>query len=175
MEHARVQDLIRACRQQVREEFCSWLQHPVLICESPRAGLSFSAGQTVLTRTSREVPLARELIRKGPSLPYLLVRQRLPGPPGQIRIGRAPENDLVFRHNTVSSRHATLQQNPRTGSLSLNDLASTNGTHVNGSRLVVGKQVVLFDGDVLGFGDLCFLFFYPGGLYDVLWANLESL
>ena len=50
-----------------------------------------------------------------------------------------------------------------------------NGTRVNGTRLVVGKSVVLFDGDVLAFGDSMFLFFYPEGLYEVLKANLDSL
>jgi len=146
-----------------------------MIAEARRAGLTFTADQTRLIKREKKTPLARDLIRAGNQLPVLAVRQQQLGPQGQVRVGRSNENDLVIKDDTVSSRHAVLQKNDRTGTYDIHDLASMNGTWVNGSRLVVGKSVVLFDGDVIGFGDTVFLFFYPAGLYDVLKANIGSL
>jgi hypothetical protein len=170
-----VQDCINACVKLDRKEFIERLEVPVLISEQRRAGLLFTAEQTRLIKREKRAPLARDLIRAGNQLPIYGLRQHKLGPPGQVRLGRSAENDLVVRDDTVSSRHAVFQRNDRTGSYDIHDLASMNGTWVNGSRLVVGKSVVLFDGDVLGFGDTVFLFFYPAGLYDVLKANIDFL
>ena len=170
-----LQDYIRLAMAVSREEFCAQVRLPVLISEEQRSGYSFFQGQTRLTREQRKAPLSRELIRRGHMLPVVELRQVQPGPPGQVRVGRAVENDLALRDDSVSSRHAAFQIDPRTGTLLVQDLASMNGTLVNGTRLVVGQPATLFDGDVLSFGDQCFLFFYPAGLYDVLKANLESL
>jgi pSer/pThr/pTyr-binding forkhead associated (FHA) protein len=170
-----VQDFIRLCMETDRESFANRIGGPILIYEHPRAGLSFNWGQTRLTENRKEVPLTRDLIRKANTLPVLDLKRRNPGPAGQIRLGRSEDNDLVITDETVSSRHAVFQYYEQSGTCSLQDLASMNGTQVNRTRLVVGKAVVLFDGDVLAFGDSVFLFFYPTGLYDVLKANLESM
>lgn len=68
-----------------------------------------------------------------------------------VTIGRHPMNDLRFdaaKDLDVSSRHAELRSvgNRHT----LHDLGSTNGTYVNGQRIIV--ESVLTDGDVVGFG-----------------------
>ncbi len=54
-----------------------------------------------------------------------------------IHIGRAPENDLVLSHVTVSARHARLTRTPD-GSVRVEDLGSTNGTYIDGEK--VGSQ-----------------------------------
>jgi pSer/pThr/pTyr-binding forkhead associated (FHA) protein len=47
-----------------------------------------------------------------------------------VMIGRAPLNQIVIDHPTVSAQHAALL---RTGdSYSIKDLNSTNGTQING-------------------------------------------
>jgi ABC-type multidrug transport system ATPase subunit len=51
-----------------------------------------------------------------------------------VHIGRAPENDLVLPHPTVSTRHARLTRLPD-GSVRVEDLGSTNGTYVDGERV----------------------------------------
>jgi ABC-type multidrug transport system ATPase subunit/pSer/pThr/pTyr-binding forkhead associated (FHA) protein len=51
-----------------------------------------------------------------------------------VHVGRAPENELVLAHPTVSQRHARLQRNAD-GSLLVTDLGSTNGTFVDGERV----------------------------------------
>ncbi|MBW1807403.1 MAG: FHA domain-containing protein [Deltaproteobacteria bacterium] len=170
-----VQDYIRACMEMEKAVFSQQYEAPVLIYEHPRAGLSFNWGQTRLTAETKQVPLTRDLIRNGHKLPVIALCKRVMGPPGQVRLGRSDENDLVIPDETVSSRHAVFQEHRETGTYMLQDLASMNGTQVNGSRMIVGKTVVLFDGDVLAFGDSVFLFFYPDGLYDVLKANLDFL
>lgn len=65
-----------------------------------------------------------------------------------IRIGRAPECELVLKDNRVSRRHARLAA--RDGVLVLTDLGSTNGTRVNGSRVT---EVVLGAGDTVQVGE----------------------
>ncbi|MFD7550171.1 FHA domain-containing protein [Streptomyces sp. NPDC059578] len=87
---------------------------------------------------------------QGERLPKLL----LPGYSGDqpLRIGRDPGNGLRLNHETVSRVHAELVH--RGGLWVLHDLGSTNGTTVNGRR-VVGSAVVR-DGDHVGFGHLTF-------------------
>jgi predicted component of type VI protein secretion system len=48
-------------------------------------------------------------------------------------IGRAPENDLVVPDGSVSSRHGKIHVKGE--SIELEDLGSTNGTHVGGQRV----------------------------------------
>ncbi len=57
----------------------------------------------------------------------------------EISIGRGDDNDLVLNERGVSGRHARLVI--RGQGLSLEDLGSTNGTYVNGER-IVGPQPV---------------------------------
>lgn len=65
-----------------------------------------------------------------------------------VRIGRAPECELVLKDSRVSRRHARLQA--RGGVIVLTDLGSTNGTRVNGHRVT---EVVLGVGDRILVGD----------------------
>ena len=62
-----------------------------------------------------------------------------------VTLGRAVDNDIVLANSSVSSRHAELHKT-RDGGVKLIDLGSTNGTLVNGSRVVSAN---LRDGDVL--------------------------
>ena len=51
-----------------------------------------------------------------------------------VTIGRAPGNDLVLPHPSVSSRHAQISKQPD-GKFQIRDLGSTNGTYLNGVRI----------------------------------------
>ncbi|MFD6490366.1 FHA domain-containing protein [Streptomyces sp. NPDC060188] len=75
-----------------------------------------------------------------------------PGSPYPLRIGRDPASGLRLNHETVSRVHAELST--QGGVWVLRDLGSTNGTTVNGRR-VVGVSVVR-DGDQIGFGRMLF-------------------
>lgn len=74
--------------------------------------------------------------------------RRVPASGGPIRIGRAPDCELVLRDSRVSRRHARLSA--RDGVLVLTDLGSTNGTRVNGHRV---SEVVLGAGDRILVGE----------------------
>ncbi|MEV8125937.1 DUF1707 and FHA domain-containing protein [Streptomyces sp. NPDC085944] len=83
-------------------------------------------------------------------LPKLLLPHPGAGPP--LRIGRDPASGLRLSHETVSRVHAELSR--QGGMWVLRDLGSTNGTTVNGRR-VIGAAVVR-EGDQIGFGRMAF-------------------
>jgi pSer/pThr/pTyr-binding forkhead associated (FHA) protein len=66
----------------------------------------------------------------------------------RVVIGRQPDSDFVIDERTVSRRHAALRR-VENGWL-LEDLGSTNGTRVNGKRVV--RRARVSSGDLLGFG-----------------------
>ncbi len=70
-----------------------------------------------------------------------------------VTIGRAPSNQIVVDHPSVSAQHAVLL---RTGiSYSLKDLNSTNGTQINGDCVTDAE---LKDGDSIRFGSVTAIF-----------------
>ena len=71
-----------------------------------------------------------------------------------VRVGRADENDVVLNDPRVSRRHAELVRHEL--HYELRDLASRNGTFVNGSR--IGEPVEVASGDQLSFGGVHLLF-----------------
>src|SRR6185295_5502675 len=66
-----------------------------------------------------------------------------------MTIGRDVNNDLVINDSEVSRNHARLTS--QSGGYLIEDLASTNGTFVNGQRLIGPK--LLNAGDVVGLGE----------------------
>lgn len=109
----------------------------------PPVGAVVDAGTRVF-----EVPVVRA--------PEIVLEVREPGRAPRtvpmtgapVRIGRAPECELVLRDTRVSRRHARLAA--RDGVLILTDLGSTNGTRVNGHRVT---EVVLGAGDRIQIGE----------------------
>jgi len=84
------------------------------------------------------------LIVNGPGHPARVV----PVPGGTLRIGRAPDNDLVLGDGRASRHHGLIAG--RLGALVYTDLGSTNGSRVNGEPVV---EVVLRPGDRILVGD----------------------
>lgn len=82
-----------------------------------------------------------------------LPRLLLPAPgPHPLLIGRDPGNGLRLNHETVSRNHAELTVRGRVWLL--RDLGSTNGTCVNGQRVV--GLVPVREGDQVSFGTMTF-------------------
>ncbi|ALO06412.1 ABC transporter, ATP-binding protein [Streptomyces venezuelae] len=75
-----------------------------------------------------------------------------PLPAHSIRIGRAPDNDVVVADLVVSRRHAELRARPD-GTYWIHDLGSHNGTFLNGRR--VDDARVTAD-DIVGIGHCAF-------------------
>jgi pSer/pThr/pTyr-binding forkhead associated (FHA) protein len=95
--------------------------------------------------------------RTGPISPAVL---RLAFPTGNVEVpagtslllGRDPAESLVAaafaRYENVSRRHATVTMDDH-GHATIRDENSTNGTFVNGDRVLPGIPVRLADGDVV--------------------------
>jgi DNA-binding winged helix-turn-helix (wHTH) protein len=66
-------------------------------------------------------------------------RQSLPLPDGEHIAGRDAECSLVIDANTVSRRHARITV--VSGTATIEDLDSTNGTHVNGTRIAAPTRL----------------------------------
>ena len=67
----------------------------------------------------------------------------------ELRIGRDPANDLVLNDLLVSRRHADFHAAGPSGT-EIIDLASANGTYVNGRR--IQGRAGLNEGDIIGIG-----------------------
>jgi pSer/pThr/pTyr-binding forkhead associated (FHA) protein len=83
-------------------------------------------------------------VKKGPNLGMLIDVSR-----DVMVIGRDVTNDIVVADAEVSRQHARLKMTK--AGLILEDLGSTNGTHVNGERISAPR--VLKDGDEIGLGE----------------------
>ncbi|WP_030196250.1 ATP transporter ATP-binding protein/permease, partial [Streptomyces sp. NRRL S-87] len=70
-----------------------------------------------------------------------------------VRIGRAPDNDIVIDDLIVSRRHAELRALPD-GRYEIADLGSHNGVFLNGTRVADTAPVV--PGDIVGIGRSAF-------------------
>jgi pSer/pThr/pTyr-binding forkhead associated (FHA) protein len=71
-----------------------------------------------------------------------------PRPTARVVIGRQADSDFVIDDRTVSRRHAAIHREGP--SWILEDLGSTNGTHVNGDS--VKRRAAIKPGDEIGFG-----------------------
>lgn len=74
--------------------------------------------------------------------------ERLPLAGHVVTVGRLPESSIPLNDANVSRRHAEFRAAGR--NFVLADLGSTNGTKINGTR-VIGEQT-LTDGDIISFG-----------------------
>jgi len=87
----------------------------------------------------------------------------------RISVGRAPNNDVVIRHDSVSKFHAWFEKND-SECFYVADANSTNQSLLNGEEL--GKTLTLVsDGDVIQFGDVSTMFVTPESLWDAASAG----
>jgi LCP family protein required for cell wall assembly len=76
-----------------------------------------------------------------------------------VRIGRAPENQVVLADSYASGQHAEVVTHQ--GRHAVRDLGSTNGTQLNGRDLVAGRPHPLHDGDVIQIGSSELIYHQP--------------
>ncbi len=92
--------------------------------------------------------IPRFLIKEGAHQGQAVELTRFP-----FMIGRARDCDYVLDYSAISRQHARLTSDQQ--SVYLEDLDSTNGTFVNGRRLVAGEVYRLRAGDEISFGKVC--------------------
>jgi serine/threonine protein kinase len=97
--------------------------------------------------------------------------RRYPVYRGQVTIGRSADNDIVLPVSQVSRQHASIQCS-REG-CRIVDGGSTNGTFVNGFRLLAENPWPLQPGDQLAIGPVKLLVVLPAGRIEA--AGTESL
>jgi pSer/pThr/pTyr-binding forkhead associated (FHA) protein len=87
-----------------------------------------------------------------------------------ITIGRALENEIVVTSKRVSREHARVRREGWRAILE--DMSSTNGTFLNGERLLAPAE--LHDGDRITVGDVVLVFHDPDITYrDTPFPDLE--
>jgi pSer/pThr/pTyr-binding forkhead associated (FHA) protein len=93
------------------------------------------------------------------SIPYLSDPSGQEHPLGNpiTHMGRAVENEIVILDKRSSREHAVIRREGR--KVFLEDQNSTNGTYLNGERLL--QVVQLRDGDQIKVGDVAFVFHDP--------------
>jgi FHA domain len=163
-----LQDYIDAAAHMSRDTFCAQFKAPVLVTLGNLDEGSFQMARTFFIHKDLESSAAHAANPLNHQAKVLEVRQVHSTTPGEVKIGRAEENDIVLVEETISAHHAVIQIDERSGQCALQDLESTNGTWINRSVLVPGRYTALHDSDVLSFGEIDFLFYYPEGLYNVL-------
>jgi hypothetical protein len=89
---------------------------------------------------------------RGPQLPRMILPRR-----SRVVIGRSASADFIVADPTVSSTHARLVYD--SGSWLLEDAGSTNGTYVNGWRVV--DPILVRPGDELTVGETTFVLAAP--------------
>jgi serine phosphatase RsbU (regulator of sigma subunit) len=105
--------------------------------------LSFQQPEGILPESGSDDPVHLLLLLDDNAPPRRYPLRVLPAV-----VGRNPPADLILEGPTVSRRHCRLEV--RDGQLWLTDLASTNGTFVNGARLA--EAAALEDGATIGVG-----------------------
>ena len=71
----------------------------------------------------------------------------------ELKIGRAPENELCIRDQSVSQFHARVVLTPK-GTALVEDLGSTNGTWLNAVCLPPHSSHMLKNGDMIQLGQI---------------------
>lgn len=94
------------------------------------------------------------------------IQYRLSGE--RVGIGRGGDNGIVVEVKAISTRHAQLVKSS-SGGFRVFDLGSTNGTRVNGQRVMDPAGVVLKHGDRLLFGETV-----EGQFLEVVDGNLPK-
>jgi VWFA-related protein len=120
---------------------------PVGPSTAPPAPPVTSGSTVIIQRGSKSRVQGMLMSKQGPAWQF-----RIDKP--SMTIGRAPGNDLVVEHPTVSRQHATIKIEG--GEFRLYDLGSSNGTFVNEQR--VREPVALRDGAAVRFGEARFVF-----------------
>ena len=98
------------------------------------------------------------------------IRKYTSSPPAnQIIIGREPNNDIVFSHESISKVHSYLVEKEPGESYEIIDANSTNGTMVNNQELLPFQSQTLINLDQIVFGKVIrAIYLTPRGLYALV-------
>lgn len=168
----RVRELRSWASKMQREEFARQLGPFTLVQRPPdpvlaQVAMQLNASRTVAMSTRNR--LVDEILAMVQGFDGLVVFP-IPnlGAEEELTIGRTPECSLVLDEPSVSKSHAVLRWDTVQAGCSIADLGSSNGTFVNARELGEAEEHLLYDGDVVSFGDAQFMYFDTLSLYDQL-------
>lgn len=81
----------------------------------------------------------------------------------EMVVGRAPTANILINEQSVSRNHAKCYQVG--DNIEIEDLGSSNGTHINDQR--IGSRTMLRDGDIIRFGTILFKYFAHDNIENV--------
>jgi hypothetical protein len=87
--------------------------------------------------------------------------------PDRISVGRAPNKDIVLRHQSVSKSHAWFEMDSE-GNFYVADAGSKNLTRINGYGILSHEPTPVVPGDLLCFGSIEAVLCSPRELWDTL-------
>ena len=85
-----------------------------------------------------------------------------------MQVGRTSDSEIMINDYTISKRHARVRHARGRGGYMLEDLGSTNGTWINGERLLKDAAVRIQSADTIRFGRHVFTFYLARDFYDFL-------
>ena len=145
-------DLESIAKQLDEQSFLQKHPHPFLIELLTRKDDTGSFMYSTEMLTNPAVGGIRVLTKHSPQC-AIPVKHRGPAPfEAMITVGRAPNNDIVLRDNSVSKLHAYFEVPKEDALYVLLDNNSKNGTFLNGQRLRPQEKYALEDGFVISFG-----------------------
>lgn len=153
--------------QSVRRAVC-W---PVLVWEAPPVGVRPLFTRSTMTALSMNRPTVAE-----PLVLEVRKRSQLMTPATGVSLGRTPDSDIIVDDPTVSRVHATFREESQTGVWYVSDAGSHNGTWQDGTLLIPGRPLPLFDRASLRFGDVMatFLHFSAFNQFILDWLARHS-
>jgi hypothetical protein len=172
------QTLTRLASSTTKDEFINLLHCPALVGSAVRDGELVQEIDSPAKRKRTQLfnPSMVNLFVKGGNIQQsiFLLRKPMEGQNALsikvFRIGRDPNSDVLMSDFAISREHAVVELED--DSYHLQDLASSNGTFVNGTRL--GRDSLLLEeGDSIRFARYEFLFLGAGDLYELL-KSLET-
>jgi len=85
-----------------------------------------------------------------------------------MQVGRTSDSEIMINDYTISKKHARIRHAMGRGGYLLEELGSTNGTWVNGERLVQGAPMRIQSSDTIRFGRHIFTFYLARDFYTFL-------
>jgi len=96
-------------------------------------------------KSSLSIPVSSKSVSNQPPTHLRWGEQIFPLKQELIRLGRAPQNEIVIDASGISRFHAQIQR--KDGLMVIEDLNSTNGTHING--VAIQQPHPIYEGDTV--------------------------
>ena len=152
------------------EEFAGIFAIPALVVELPDQGARPTAYDTDERETMDPSSEGSPEFGLGTQYVWFLLKGDRNSFSGRISAGRSRNNDIVIGHRTVSKAHAYFELFG--ADWMLTDMASKNGTFLNGNRIYENHPTAISAMDVIRFGSIKSIFLTPQALFN--YANLHD-